>query len=138
MRIGIVCFFLMSQRPALAQGGWSWIFCAWPQAHGAHQLGSGHCAEMQQRTRLCSDEAAGGDQDRQGQTPVLAIRSMEKTSLPCGLSKGKKEVDHSSSQGSPVVHSPTDAFPSADTTCNIYHHITVKAHSIFPHGPPSA
>lgn len=98
MRIGIVCFFLMSQRPALALGGWSWIFCAWPQAHGAHQLGSGHCAEMQQRTRLCSDEAAGGDQDRHGQTPVLAISSMEKTSLPCGLSKGKKE-------GSPVVHS---------------------------------
>lgn len=39
MRIGIDCFFLMSQRPALARGGWSWTFCAWPQAHGAHQLG---------------------------------------------------------------------------------------------------
>lgn len=45
MRIGIDCFFLMSQRPALALGGWSWTFCAWPQAHGAHQLGSGDGAE---------------------------------------------------------------------------------------------
>lgn len=42
-----------------------------------------------------------------GSDPSAGHQINGKKSLPCELSKGKKEVDHSSSQGSPVVHSPT-------------------------------